>query len=554
MKKLIYILLCTTLLSTFSCNDDFLDQKPLDSYSDLDVYNDLALSEAFLNLRYRNALEKFPWIFGFSASTDELYSNWNWFAEVNMVTGVLTADMGYWLHNWRDKYKEIRDLNDFLTKIDKVPGDEARRSRLKGEAIFLRAYNYFDLIRRYGGVPLIKENLDPYSSEVVERSTYDQCAQFVVSEMDLAATLLPYTYPSDNLGRITKGAALALKARMLLYMASAHNNPSNDMSRWTAAAEAAKAVIDLKDETGATVYQLFTPDDYKTIFTTDYNSEIILCRTHSKDYNEDNNVDLINSPSGYFGWSTYEPTQDLVDDFEMANGKMINDAGSGYDPKNPYAGREKRFYANIIYDGSIYRGREVENWVKKDANGDIVSGGWDSQKPYKSGVEYWNYSKTGYNMRKYTQENRSDINTNSPVKPALFRLTEMYLNYAEAQNMLGKDDEALTYLNAIRTRNGVNQPEISGIGGIELRDKIRHERKIELLWENHRYFDVRRWDDLLTLGNKDAHAVEITMNADNSKTYSYFTLQERAAFAKDYLFPIEKDELLRVNIKQNPGY
>lgn len=544
----------------YSCEESFLDQTPYDSYNEKTVFQDLRVTELFLDRRYKSALETFVYIFGFAASSDEAFSKWDWFNEKSWVQGQVTPDMSY-MNNigfWSEKYSEIRDLNMFIEKIDDTPGDTVWRNRQKGEAIFLRAYSYFDLLRRYGGVPLILTQLNPDGNIGIRRNTYDEVAKFIIDECIKASLLLPYIYDEANLGRVTKGAALALKARMLLYWASPHNNPGNDLSRWQSASDATRAVIDLTNEDGEKVYSLYEPDDYRSVFMDGFNSEIIFCRQQNgiTEIDDGNNNDLINSPNGYHGWSTFEPTQNLVDEFEMSNGLMINEPGSGYKPNDPYTGREKRFYANILYDSSFYRDRYIENWIITDTSAtgvvSIVGGGKDTQK---GKIENWNYSSTCYNMRKYMDESR-DINTFSSVKAPLFRLSEMYLNFAEAQNMLGHDEVAREYLNYIRQRHGVDLPAVSnGLAGEALRDKIRHERKIELLWENHRFFDVRRWGILLETDSVDVRRMEISRNPDGTKKYIVKIEQERQTDEKYYLLPIHREEMERTTgLEQNPGY
>lgn len=535
------ILLSSLFVGLSACEKDFLDRKPLDTYSELDVWTDLNLVETYVNSKYRVLPHVYNWDVasgtGLSAASDEGYSRFNYENVFQWNQGTMSPD-NLSMDSWTTDYSYIRDCNTFFQKIDGVSGDENMKKRLKGEMKFLRAWCYFDLTARYGGVPIITK---PYSlqdpSFEVARNSYDECVNFITSELNEAATLLPESYNGSNLGRITKGAVLALKSRVLLYAASALHNSSKEKNKWQAAADAAKAVIDLAN-LGS--YSLYQGADYKQIFLQKFNSEVILSYGINGTYWE-SLLDIFIGPNGYHGWSVYAPSQNLVDDFQMANGKSITDPTSGYNPAKPYENRDPRFYATVLYNGALFKGREAE----------YFKGGLDSPQ---SPVENWNATLTGYNWRKYADES-NDLNTNgSSQNWIIFRLSEIYLNYAEAQFELGNESEARTYLNLIRSRNSVHMPAITSSGD-GLKDAIRSEREIELCFEGHRFFDVRRWKIAEQTENKPLRAVNITKNTDGSFSYEYYTLQERKFNEANYLFPIpqyekEKNSLLA----QNPLY
>jgi hypothetical protein len=474
---------------------------------------------------------------GYSAASDECFSKFNYESVNRINTGAVTPD-NIALDSWTVDYNYIRELNVFFSKIDGVAGDQAKKDRLKGEATFLRAYCYFDLASKYGGIPLITKVYNSTDKDfTVKRSTYEEAVKFIVDELDKAATLLPSSFTGNDVGRATKGAALALKSRMLLYAASPLWNPGNDQSKWQAAADAAKAVIDLS------LYTLYQNTDYHSLFITTDNAEVILSyHQNAQKYQSYSDIHL--SPNGYHGWSAYTPTQHIVDQFEMKNGKRITDAGSGYSLQNPYADRDPRFYADIIYNGGQFRDRPAEFFV----------GGKDSPQ---SAIENWNASLTGYNWKKYNDESY-DLNTQavgSKTAFIIFRLSEIYLNYAEALNALGNDGNARIYLNLIRSRTGVGMPAVTDAGTV-LRDKIRHEREVEFCLEGNRFFDVRRWKIAEFTDNKPAMGIKIVKNTDGSFTYDYsLKVQTRKFLApQHYLFPIPKYELDKVKLDQNPGY
>jgi hypothetical protein len=538
----------------FSCTKDVLDKLPLDSYTDATVWNDLKLAESYANNLY-NVLPSciHNWdtrtnrAWALSTSCDEAYNKFNDYNSRIINSGSITPDNVGTFDIWAPTYSIIQECNIFLSKIDNVPGDTLLRSRLKGEVTFLRAYGYFKLISDYGGVPLITTPFDLKSDFTVSRSTYDQCVDFISSELDNAADLLPLNQSSDNFGRATKAAALALKSRVLLYAASPQWNPSNDLAKWQTASDAAKSVIDLN------AFQLYT-GNYADIFTTN-NSEIIFSHFTNKQYmwSAFVAVETFLSPSGFHGWASFAPSQNLVDAFGTADGKDITDPSSGYDPQKPYVNRDPRFYADIVYDGRPYGRPEFcqDRYNVGSTNAaEFFEGGLDSPQ----GWDTWNNSMTRYAFRKYcdtTFNFNVDFQTNHFW--SISRLAEIYLNYAEAQFYLGNNATALQYLNLIRQRAGITTP-LPSLTGTALENKIRNERQIELCLEGHRYYDVRRWKIADVTENKPLMGVVITKNGDGTKTYTYTQVQVRAFKPQHYLLPIPKTEMNRTQLEQNPGY
>ncbi|HVI46363.1 MAG TPA: RagB/SusD family nutrient uptake outer membrane protein [Chitinophaga sp.] len=551
MKRKIYTLvLAGFMISAASCQKDFLDKKPLDTYSDDDVWNDISLVETFVNSKYQilpHCIDptSVASATGYSAVADEGYSKFNYESESIINLGLLSPD-NLSLDNWSPDYSYIRSCNQFLSKIDGVKGDAARKARMTGEIKFIRAWSYFDLISRYGGVPIITKIYGLTDTDfLVKRNTYDECVAFILKDLDDAIAALPVKHDGNNIGRVTKGAAMALKSRLLLYAASKLNNPNNETARWQQAADAAKAVIDLAAQ-GA--YTLDQRADYSKIFLDKNSPEVIM--SYGMDgafYNAvlgdyGSKLDQYIWPNGSHGWSVYEPSQNLVDAFEMSNGKMITEAGSGYNPASPYQGRDPRFYANILYNGAMFKGRKLEYFY----------GGMDSPQ---SPVENWNASLTGYNWRKYTDESL-DLNAHGSNQAwIIFRLAEIYLNYAEAAYHLGDEGTARTWLNLVRARASVNLPAVTE-GGTALMDKIAHERMIEFCFEGMRFADVRRWKIAGQTDNKPLMAVKSVKNADGTFSYTYYILQQRKfEESKHYLMPIPRYEMNKNKLlMQNPGY
>ena len=364
---------------------------------------------------------------------------------------------------------------------------------------------------------------------------------FVISELSDAADLLPLEYSDTELGKITKGAALSAKSRALLYMASPLNNPSNDPTKWQAAADAAKAVIDLNK------YSLFPSYKDQFLQANSYNSESIWSRPFNFSVDLELNqggLELSLYPNGYNGFGQAHPLQNLVDVFEMTSGLLpANDPS--YNPQNPFVNRDPRFYATILYDGAPFQGRGVETFLP---------GGRDSNE---GPVSANNATTTGYYYRKFINESIVDPSENNQGNsPWIFiRYAEILLNYAEAKLMLGDEPTCRQYINMVRSRPGVNMPPVTETGAALL-TRLQHERQIELVFEEHRYFDVRRWKIAPVTDNVPGTKMVINKNLTTGvKTYTVTNFLVRAFADKNYLVPIPQSEINKnPNLVQNPGY
>ena len=540
MKKIIYILVA--ILALNSC--DVLDMKPLDKVSDADVWEDSALIELYVNASYNSINHEFSQHM-LSDASDETYCIHNWANFWVIQKGEMTSDnvtgISEKINYWKSAYSNIRTINVFFDRIDDAPVETDLKNRMKGEMKFIRAWIYANLIWRYGDVPLITDLFELNQDYKVKRDYYSDCVDFITKELDEAMTWLPAKSSSETLGRATGDACKALKARVLLYAASEQNNPSHSKEKWEAAAEATKAVLDAGYSLG---------NDYQSVFLED-NDEIIFARY----FTQANSTDfmLFNGRNGSNGWTGENPTQNLVNAYEMTNGELpylneelplkINPA-SGYDESNPYAGRDPRLDASILHDGSMWAGRETETW----------HGGLDSPE---SSIGSWNASKTAYAFKKFMVE--SIPPSGSSVKPEnpwiFFRLAEFYLNYAEIMYELGNEEQASEYVNKVRARQSVNMPPVTA-SGEKLRDKIRNERRVELAFEGHRFFDVRRWCIADETENRDLLAMNIQKQADGTKTYEVTMLLKRSFLEQHKLVPIPRTEIDKSegSLVQNPGY
>jgi starch-binding outer membrane protein, SusD/RagB family len=587
MKNIIkYILGITLFLYTTSCNTDFLNVVPEDRFGDVSVWKDPSLVEAFVNEMYRglnHGLREL--MLGSLADESQFIHN---YGSAQVVQSNLTsADVGSFSRgdfdefNWTVLYARIRQINLFLENIEKVPFvDESWRDRLTGEVHFLNAYFYHNLVRLYGGVPLVTKVYGLQDDFLIERSSLAESIQYIVDECDLAASLLPLSYSggSSDIGRATKGAALALKSRILLYAASElYNNPAwaggyanpelisstgDRTAKWQAAKDAAKAVMDLGiyslQNTGSPV------KDYTDLFLLKDSKEAIFSRyfVKSRGWEDGALPGLANGPNGYHNWGGNTPIQELVNDYEMTDGSKFDWSNPAH-AAAPYANRDPRFAATILYDQALWRPRPSD--VRDiDPIGKVIirsvetaPGVWTPGLDTRDGpIEDWNGGYSGYYLRKFIDPSvvheYAAAGGNQEAPWHFFRYGEILLNMAEACIGLGQETEAKTYLNQLRARAGM--PDITETGQA-LVDRYRNERRIELAFEQHRYFDIRRWMIAPQAMGRNAFGIVIVQPLAGPVAYSLNKVQDRAWNDKMYFLPIIQDEINRnKNLVQNPLY
>ena len=605
------LLLGATLIG---CNSDFLNTKPLDKVAGDAVWSDQSLSEAFVTEVYNGLRDGILNQWNFDTQTDNaLYSFGK--MDVNEAnvspsnTGAVPNTM-----NWGDMYPRIRAANIALANLAKPKFDNSSgiADRMKGEMYFMRGYFHNQLLRYYGGIPIIKSAYTLDNPDfTIARNTYEECVNAIVSDLDSAAILLKGKNMAS--GRATMGAAMALKARVLLYAASdlhdiptakakssviaAYDKPellgyvSGDRTaRWQKAKDAAKAVMDLnqygyKLNLTAPVTPAEGQQNYINLYLSRNGGEadgIFLkyyIRVSSDDWGSW--YPRNNMPNGYHGWTSSEPTQNLVDNYEMMD-------GTKFDWKNPahaaapYENRDPRFYASILYDGAQWKPRTPDG-VGIDPAGQIQMGEYEvgtagSATKYSgldtrnSTIENWNGTWTGYAIRKFMDPDPAlvDQNTRQEVPSIQIRFTEVVFNYAEACMALGQDVEARNWINKIRFRVGM--PALTE-SGAALMARYQNERNIEMLFEEQRFYDVRRWMIAPTALGKQAQIISISGKLKPGKTvttykyskdnyvYSYNpqdlgTGKENRKWAdKTYFLPINRDEINRNSkLVQNPGY
>lgn len=534
MNKYFLSVIIAAMLGITGCNT-FLTPEPTDKYSESVAFSSEKNAKLYVNSFY--PILSHYGLFGGAYLNGTMYvdgltdiiktagstigSNG---AVANMYAtnpSLITPDQNS-LDIWTNAYYNIRLINEFLDGLGKSANfDETVKTRLGAEARFFRGYLYFLLMRNHGTVVLLKElTSDPNHA----RSTATECWDFIETEFDFAAQNLPQKWESADAGRITKGAAYAMKSRAMLYA-----------ERWQSAYDAANKVLAMVTDG---TYLLNTSYDkaFGSYFSNN-NKEAILEYKYSYP-NLTHNYDVIASPGGdYTGFGgDIEPTQELVESYEKAGGGSVD--WSAWHAGNvsvtpPWETLEPRFQATVLYNGSSWKGRTVQ--------------------PYSGGVDGWTAyppaagsnkgaSVTGYYLKKYVDETHTDlINKASSQTLVELRLAEVYLNMAESANKLGKTVEANSGINAVRQRVGLPALNLTGNA---LLSQIKKERKIELAGEGQRYWDLRRWKDAVSqLSGLYVHGIKVSKTG-GSFTYDYITCDDlpRQFPEKFYAFPILSSE------------
>lgn len=572
MKNIKYIILFL-VLGLAGCNSNFLDRAPDVNLDEQKVFTDFLNAQRFHADIYSGLTSRFNAVGNFqpvplSSAADESESPAGYHGTKGFNMGNydgLDANISFY-------YTAIRKANLFLKNAAVVPfPDNKTKDQMLGEVYFLRAFYFNEMLKRFGGMPILTEKdlLVPGDDLMRPRDTYRDCFAFIMADLSKAISFLPVTLNTNEYGRATKGAAMALKARMLLYAASPlfslktgiwgmGGNVDDWMDKdgkswWLKAAEAAKAVIELKDADGNLAYALYRTaaankaDDYEKQFfkrRETGNKEVIFYK-HEAPVGFNSAEINVWMPSGDFGGAgAVEPTQNFVNLYEMANGKYIDEQGSGYDPAKPYLNRDPRFYKTIIYHGSTWQGATM----------DLST----STAQFPAGTFL-----TGYFVRKYIPEEiKKASSTTAYHNWIFFRLAEMYLNYAEAMNEAeGPSQQVRDAVNIVRARSGVIDLPVALTGDKKsMRMRIQRERAMELSFEEQRWWDVRRW----STGEEGELATKMFGGPFNrmviTKSGNALTYKEEAYFTRIYqpnnnLYQIPLGEMYKNPLfVQNPGY
>ena len=497
-NKIHFLYIAATCFCLTAC-DSWLDVDPSDQYSAETFWKTKEHASAGIMGCY-NAL--MPWRSLHTMEFDMLTANAMPYNEANgtqaiskgehLSTTSLIADL------WKNCYVGIGRTNTFIANIDGVEMNEENKAQMRGEAKFLRAFYYLNLVDKFGGVPLIINAPNADEQATQPRETKEKVVEQILSDLDEAIAALPESYAEAELGRATKGAALSLKARVLLYN-----------SRWEEAAQTAKQVIDAGN------YALF--NDYRNFFSeaNKHNSEVIFdieAKLPEYPTNYDQNIWRLNRPA---------PLRELVDAYLCVDGKSIGESPL-YDPNKPYENRDPRLLKSIVCVGYPYLGKTI---TKEDV------------------------ATTGFGVKKYTSYEDDvaiPLVERSAFNFILIRYAEVLLTYAEAQNEAnGPDQSVYDAINQLRRRPDIQMPDVSqGLSKEQMREVIRLERRIELAFEGLYYSDILRWKTAEKENNGMMHDYQGVAVVERSFNPS-----------RDYLWPIPYNQIvLNPNLEQNPNW
>lgn len=587
------IIICLLLLSMNSCN--YLDKQPDDMLIIDQVFTNRKETEQYLaNVFSYLPDESDPYNSIWLGAADEATFPWTWHITASMKTGNYSP-MNCIYDKLAYYYEGIRAANVFMSRVDECTElTSEERETWRAEALFLRAYYHFTLLKHYGPIYCVAEAF-PVDTELaalqVPRNTFDECVDFIVQDLDDAIKVLPAVITNDNyMGKPTKGAAMAIKARLLLYAASnLYNgntlysefrnkdgqqliNQTYDRNKWKRAADAALELIETGNYDLCKKYDAQGNIDpyssYQSVFLEPWNKEVIFTRPSNNLWE----FDRFATPRQINGANGTSPTQQQVDAYFMNDGKSIEESSlyseNGFSTTegeytkagtfNMYCNREPRFYASICYNGS--------EWIYNGTNKTVVELHFQGAS---GKVQSENFSPTGYLLKKMVSP-AINVNPDRPVpRPWIYcRLAEVYLNYAEAQNEYEYSNSItypapLYFVNLIRERAGIPQYG-NGPGKLPIpasqaamRAKIRAERRVELAFECHRFFDTRRWMIAETTDGGEFWGMDTDAGTSVSDPDFYKrTVYETRQFSqKHYLQPITQYEIDRnPNCVQNPGW
>jgi starch-binding outer membrane protein, SusD/RagB family len=579
MKKILYSLIAVFIIST-SC-EDMLDKKPLNIISDGVVWEDETLIDAYLTEIYGEMVFFVNDLYGNSMYTPIFLAK-NWF-DMCMTINICDEATDAWVYSgWKYNqltdagglyelwtYDLIRKQNVFLEQMEDANVNEAFKKQKIAENRFLRAFTYFSMVKRYGGVPLItkaQKLTDPEDELYPKRNKEAEIYDFIISEVDDIVNDLPENYDASDFGRPTRYAALALKSRAAMYAGSiatwgqynlnglAGIQSTQAESYWQQSYNASKAII----ESGK--YALYS--DYQYIFLDENNEEVIF----SKLFNGPGGLgmkghgwDLYQCPRGYNPWGGGNQSSvylDMVESYEYIDGTPGTLDRTELESKlwtmdELWKDKDPRFKASVYTQGTPWMNNELQFYNGIMVDGNIITSG-SYNGVLAKGIS--NNDRTSFGVLKYLIPTYEQPDNNaSPTDWIVFRYGEILLNFAEAAFELGNTDEALNAVNQIRER-----AEIATLNSID-RDKIRHERRIELAFENHRFWDLRRW--------RIAH-IELSRNFSGLRyILDYETKKFRVEVIdahgtvlpnfnqNKYYFPIGRNRIANnPNLIENPGY
>lgn len=535
MKKICLSILVAA--SLFACRK--LDQPITKEFTEKAYWRNAQDGLDALTACYEH-LSKDDYFYGDEASSDNAYNSGTGLLNVNAISnGGYDGNNDRVKDTWSYYYTTIRRCNEITLNMDRVPGiDSTLKRRIVAEARFIRAYAYFQLTAWYGDVPFYLDLISIDNSRTITRTDKNTIQQFVLSELNDIRKDLPVNTAQEqkDRGRVTRGAAIAMSARVHLFR-----------SEWQAVINDCDLLI---GKTTDGTYSLF--NSYSGMFTVanEYNSEVIFDLQYGGSRTSDKQRSFMPQTITALR-SVLVPTQDLVDDYIMTNGKGINETGSGYDENNPYVNRDPRFEATILHHGSKVT----------DLNGTVQTIlTQPGSVPSTNTVDDQGASPTGYYFYKYYD--RAATNYASGLNLILIRYADVLLMYAEAKNELGLMTAAIwnQTVQPIRKRAGFADAGATEFNAAwdksALQTIIRRERRAEFAFEGLRPLDIRRWKTSAVVLNRPVRGIRVTSGAFNKDAKGYIIVENRLfTDPKHYLWPVptvERDQ--NKNLSQNQDW
>ncbi|AWW32694.1 RagB/SusD family nutrient uptake outer membrane protein [Echinicola strongylocentroti] len=612
MQKINKLYIIVLLLGLFSC-EEFLDVSPDFGIDEDDVFSEYESTRGYLDNCYDVLYDVHHWrsqnlqrthISGLSDEGGTLFNgaintlintgSWidkGWAGEIGW-TGQTNYDQGSIISN---AFFAIRIANKVITNVGQMDNlSQAQHDELLGQAYFFRAWYYFQIIQRWGGMPIFDKAYTPSDDLDLPRVTYSESTEWLIGDLNNAIALLPHKWDDNQVGRITKAAAMSVKSMAALYAASPlmQNDLTSIQYRdygqeWTerAAAYAHEVIEYVSNGTGGTRFRLMNGEEYKNIFYHEginVSDESLFYNLDAGRRHQSRGLRCNYLPQRFSGGTGNDataysnPTQNIVDMYEVLNGGQaypVDDPRSGYDPQNPYVNRDPRFYNNIIVPG--------EEWGVDNGGRPIY------QELYVGGTDYniqttsnhtRNRQLSGYMCKKFIWPEANRFTSQYGLyrlNNIFIRVSQVYLDYAEAMNeAYGPNSDpngygltAVQAVNMIRNRVGMPDVLTEHTGSKEtFRDAIRHERAVELMWENHRWHDLRRWMVAEDVFSRPIQGVRAYPPAGHQSVQDKSTLdftyevieletEQRVFGLRNHWYPVAQSDAQNLfNFQQNPGW
>ncbi|MBD1262135.1 RagB/SusD family nutrient uptake outer membrane protein [Maribacter polysiphoniae] len=514
-----------------------LDLAPENQFTSLNYWTSIGKAQTVLNTAY-SQMQYSNYFFYNEALSDNAYNGrGDMVGAASLAAGTYDASLSRLQNEWNQRYAGIKTCNLFLENIDRIEDADADVvERMIGEARFIRAFHHFQLMTWFGDVPLVAKDLTIEDAQTLSRTPRTEVLQFVLSELDEVIKILPSNseYSEEERGKITKGAAIALKARVLLY--------END---WEGVVAACESLMDGSNGS----YGLFSSYEGLFLPQNEYSNEDILSLQYLPEFRTWGEYFDFAPLTAGSRLNAMAATQELVDSYLTLDGKKISDASSGYNEDDPYTNRDPRLTNTIVYHG--YEWEDVGG----GSHTVLIEPGSGTADEYVPGSSA---TPTGYYWRKYFDPTHQ-TGLSSGLNLMLIRYADVLLMYAEAKTELGQMDQATwdNTIKAIRSRAGFTNPTAlnfdNSLGKDELRQIIRNERRVELAFEGLRIFDIRRWKTAEDVLNGWAHGAKFgPLSQDDGYIRANLRFFDPN---KHYLWPIPRDErLINPNLSQNPGW